>query len=282
MTTRKNRFKKKDVTRTLRAKGRFSLTLRAVGMVTVLLLVSGGFIFVYDLFTQSDQFQVREIEVNGNGRLSRQRVMDIAGIDSRTNILALNLSTTRKRLLADPWIADAAVSRNIPSGVVISIREEKTLAMLSMGEKQNFLLNTAGRVFKRPEGAEGATSPYVEGLNLVDLPVEDKPDTEAFRAVMTILDLAHRKNSPLSRAGVKRITMDRELGATVHTRLTGQAIKLGFGHYPEKCSALRYLTARMNKDSRLANCRVIDLQDINRIVITQSPSSESPLEKEEV
>ena len=282
MPTRKNRFKKKDVARIARVKGRFLFTLRMAGMITTLLLVSVGFIFVYDLFMQSNQFRAREIEVNGNGRLNRQQVLDIAGIDSRTNILKLNLSTTRKRLLADPWIADAAVSRSIPSGLTVSIREEKPLAMLSMGEKQTFLLNTAGQVFKRPEGAEGATCPYVEGLSLVDLPVSDKPDTEAFRAVMTILDLAQRKSSPLSKAGIKRITMDRELGATVHTRLTGQAIKLGFGRYPEKCSALRYLTARMKQDSRLANCRIIDLQDINRIVITQSPSDESPLEKEEV
>ncbi len=282
-TTRKNRFKKKKKPLQLsKLKGRMVPAVRVVGMVVLLLGVSAGFIFVYDCFTQSDQFRARDIEVSGYRQMSRQQVLNIAGIDSQVNILALNLSKTRRRLLADPWIAEAEVSRQIPSGLMISIREEVPLALLIAGENQRFLLNTDGRVFKRQEGAEGTGWPRIEGLGLGDLPVAGKPDTRAFQGVLTLLTLAREKDNPLALTGVKRINMDRELGAIVHTRSLDRTIKFGFGSYRKKCRALRYLTKRMRGDNRLARSRVIDLNDVNRIVVTLAPSDENGTEKEEV
>jgi cell division protein FtsQ len=280
--TRKNRFKKENAARRARLRERIAFSARTVAMIALLVTASAGFILVYDFFVQSDQFRVQEIVVDGNRRMGQQEVLEIAGIDSQTNILSLNLTTTRKRLLADPWIADATVGRKIPSGLIVSIREEQPLALLAMGAGQSFLLNAAGQVFKRSAGAEGANLPQIEGLRLADLPVTGKPDTEAFRAVMALLGLAREQSGPLAQGGVVRVHMDREIGATVYTGEGKQAIKLGFGHYREKCSALRYLTVRMKNDGRLAHAQVIDLNDVNRIVITLAPSGESGSDQEEV
>ncbi len=233
-----------------------------------LVAASGAFIFAYDYFTQTRHFQARQLVVTGMQRLKRHQVLEIAAIGPRTNILSVNLATTRKRLLAEPWIADASVSREIPSGLHIHIREEVPLALLEMGAGQGFLINVTGEVFKRETGSDRDALPRVQGLNHADLPIAGRPASEAFRAVMTLLRLAGKKNSPLPLATVRRIWMDREIGATVYTGDDNRTVKLGFGHYREKCEALRHLMARLSKDSRLTRYRVIDLFDINRIVIT--------------
>lgn len=280
--TRKNRFRKNKEARRALFRVRAGIAGKALSGALVLAAVSGAFVFAYDYFTQSRHFQARQIVVTGQHRLDRSRVLDLAGVGPHTNILSVNLTTTRKRLLADPWIADAAVSREIPSELRIHIREEVPLALLEMGDGRGFLMNEAGQVFKKEDGAASANWPRVQGLTHADLPVPGKPDTRSFRAVMTLLRQADRKNSPLPLSGIRRIRMDREIGATVFTGEGNRAVKLGFGRYGEKCRELGHLMARLRRNSRLTRYRVIDLFDINRIVITLAPAGPSGSDLEEV
>ena len=149
--TRKNRLKKnREVRRTL-LRDRAVFTAKALLGAVALVAASGAFIFAYDYFTQSRHFQARQLVVTGMQRLNPQQVLEIAAVGPRTNILAVNLATTRKRLLAHPWIADVTVSRKIPSGLYLHIREEVPLALLDMGTGEGFLINIAGEVFKRED-----------------------------------------------------------------------------------------------------------------------------------
>lgn len=278
---RKNQFKKNRPAR--RALFRKRAVFAAKGLLGALALVatSGAFIFAHDYFTQTRHFQVRQIMVSGMQRLNRLQVMEIAGVGLKMNILSLNLATTRKRLLADPWVAEATVSREIPSGLRMHIQEEVPLALLEMGGGEGFLINLAGEVFKRWDGSDGDALPRVQGLNHADLPVSGMPASEAFKAVMTLLRLAGEKNSPLPLSGIRRIRMDREIGATVYTGENNRAVKLGFGRYGEKCQVLGKLISRLGRDSRLSRYTAIDLFDVNRIVITLASVDPSPSDRKE-
>lgn len=269
--TRKNRFRPDRALRRALLRQRAAFTVSVLLKTLALVATSGIFIFIHDYFTQSPYFQARQIEVIGCRRLDRQQVLAIAGIDAQINILSLNLTTTRKRLLADPWIAAATISREIPSGLKIHIREETPLALLDLQNSQGFLINTEGEVFKREDGSENGALPRIQGLNPTDLPVPGQPLSDAFKAVMTLLRLARGTNSALPLASFRRLWMDREIGATVYTAEDDRAVKLGFGRYREKCALLGHLMERLDKDNRLTRCRVIDLFDVNRIVITPAP-----------
>ncbi|MBC2710350.1 MAG: FtsQ-type POTRA domain-containing protein [Desulfosarcina sp.] len=280
--TRKNRFRKNREVRRAPFRDRAVFTAKALLGVLALVAVSGAFILVYDYFTQTRHFQARHIVVTGQQRMNRRQVLKIAGVGPQTNILSVNLTTTRKRLLADPWIADVAVSREIPSGLRIYIQEEEPLAMLDMGDGHGFLINIAGEVFKREDGSDSNALPRVQGLNHADLPVPGKPATMAFQAVMTLFRLAGKKNSPLPLSGIRRIRVDREIGATVYIGEENRAVKFGFGRYREKCEALGHLMVRLSRDNRLTRYRSIDLFDVNRIVITLATAGPSGSDREEV
>lgn len=258
------------------------LGAKALLGVLALVAVSGAFIFTYDYFTQSRHFQARRIEVTGQHRLTRRQVIEIAGVGTQANILAVNLATTRKRLMAHPWIADVTVGREIPSGLRFHIREEKPLAFLDMGAGHRFLINSAGRVFKREGGSSTIDLPRVQGLDHADLPVAGQPVTHAFQAVMTLFRLAGKTDSLPSLADIRRIRMDREIGATVYIGDDSRAVKLGFGRYREKVEALEQLMIRLSRDGRLTRYRVIDLFDVNRIVITLASAGPSGSDHEEV
>ncbi|MCB2148554.1 MAG: FtsQ-type POTRA domain-containing protein [Deltaproteobacteria bacterium] len=280
--TRTNRFRKNTQARRALLRGRAVFAIKALLGALMLVATSAAFILAYDYFTQTRHFQARRIVVTGQQRLSRQQVLEIAGVGMQTNILSVNLAMTRQRLLANAWIADATVSREIPSGLHMHIREEVPLALLEMGSDEGFLINVDGEVFDRWDGSDGDALPRVQGLDHADLPVAGRPASEAFRAVMTLFRIAGEKNSPLTLSGIRRIRMDREIGATVYTGEDNRAVKLGFGRYREKCKALEHLMSRLSRDSRLARYRVIDLFDVDRIVITLASAGSSPSDHKEV
>ncbi|WP_319524168.1 FtsQ-type POTRA domain-containing protein [uncultured Desulfosarcina sp.] len=279
---RKNRFKKnRSVNRGL-LRRRIASGLRVLGGLLFLAATSAAFILAHDYFTQADQFTARQIEVTGNRRLSREQVLDIAEIGEDTNILSLNLTTARKRLLAEPWIAEATVSRDIPSGLTLRITEEQSLAFLEMENGEGFLINAEGRAFKR-QGAEGVDGlPRVLGLSHADLPVAGQPATEAFEAVMCLLTLAKDSDGPLSLSSIHRIQVDREIGITAVAGEANRAVKLGFGQYRQKYDILKKILAKMEKDSRLNTFRIIDLFDLDRIVVTLASAVVSDGDDKEV
>lgn len=280
--TRTNRFRKDRQGRRAVFRERAVFAARSLLGVLVLVAVSGAFIFSYDYFTQTNHFRALRIVVTGQHRLSRQQVLEIADVGPQTNILSVNLAMTRKRLMADPWIGEATVSREIPSGLHMRIREEVPLALLEMGAGEGYLINVAGDVFKRWDSSDGDALPRVQGLDHADLPVSGRPSSDAFRAVMTLFRLAGEKESPMPLAGIRRIRMDREIGATVYIGDDSRAVRLGFGHYREKAKALGRLISHLHRDSRLNRYRVIDLFDVNRIVITLAPDVPSTSDQKEV
>jgi len=90
------------------------------------------FVFVFDFLTQSGYFRAEEITVKGRNRLSEPEVLEQAQIGSGMNILSINLAKAGKLLMSHPWIADAEVRRELPSGIHIRITEHKPAAVLDI------------------------------------------------------------------------------------------------------------------------------------------------------
>lgn len=69
------------------------------------------------------------IRVRGNAQLSDARVLEVAGLDTTTNVAHLDEDAVARRLEGDPWIARATVERHLPSTIVVTVRERVPLAV---------------------------------------------------------------------------------------------------------------------------------------------------------
>jgi cell division protein FtsQ len=281
-SNRKNRFKRNRSAGRSAWRRRAAFLAKVAAVVTILLTTSGALIMAHDFFTQTGHFRARQLTVSGQQRLTREQVLEIAGVDPQSNILSVNLAVARKRLLADAWIAAATVRREIPSGLHIDIREETPLAIVRLAEGPDVLINTTGRAFAKAIHGNGPALPTVLGLDAADLPLADKPASQPFKAAMELLKLAGNKQCPLAHMGLERIVMDPDIGATLHTRKGGRIVKLGFGHYREKCDILERVVTRLKRDDRMSPYRVVDLFDLNRIVVSLPPADSGDPGPEEV
>ncbi len=242
--------------------------LGSVKIVSGLLLVAAmsfAFIFSYDLFTQSDYFSTRNISVKGCSRLDNQEVLDQAKLSLGLNIFSVNLTTTRKRLLAHPWIVEADVSREIPKGIHIHIQEHAPLAIIDMGRK--FLLNRKGEIFKEWQIADPVNLPSVYGLSFSDLNVGSPPVNRPFKAVMTILKLGLQSNSIIANRNIKSIRVDKDIGLTVYANSRLGALKLGYGEYRDKYKRLEEVLSYLEKKQKISAMKSIDLNNPDRVVV---------------
>jgi len=243
--------------------------------IAAVMIVTGFFILVHDLLTQSDYFSARQLKIEGMQRLTREQIARQAGVHTGINVLSANLTLARKRLLAHPWIAEAEVSREIPNGLTIAVKEHTALATVNFGQK--YLINTHGEIFKAWTPSDPGNLPVISGLAQSDLPVYGRPESlqghdddkssAPFQAVMRVLQLGGKKGSILPNRDVKKIQVDRQIGLTIHAFDLGQTINLGFNDYVGKYRMLSKLFSYLKRDRSISDFERIDLNNLQRIVV---------------
>lgn len=261
----------------MRAKIIRSLTfcLKAVAVVAVLHLVSFLFILCHDFLTQCEYFRTESLVVTGADRLSEEQVIKQAELNKGMNILSVNLSIARKRLLAHSWIVEAEVSRELPSSINIRIKEQKPFAILDLGRK--FVINTNGEIFKEMDASDPVNLPIISGLEFADINVRGKPRSIPYNAVMNILELGQKPESVIPIKLINRIHVDREIGLTVYAFDRIKAIKIGYDDYKGKYAKLKNVLLFLKKREDFSHLESIDLNNLNRIVINPR-RIESPAE----
>lgn len=74
-------------------------------------------------------FRIAEISLTGPKEVSREEVLTTAGVGGRASLLFLDADAARRRLMANPWIADAAVFKLYPDRLQITITERRAFAL---------------------------------------------------------------------------------------------------------------------------------------------------------
>lgn len=263
-TVRKNRFKKNSRGQ----KGLWLERIRAWLKLTTLIVILSGtsalFVVGYAAVTRSDYFQTRAIAVSGNQRLTPAAVLAQAGIGEGDNLLALNLRLVRKRLLANSWIKEARITREIPGTIAIQIQEQVPLARVDLGRE--FLLNAQGQLFKEVKNHSLDFLPVVTGIAYEDISIGQDHLNPAIAMVVKVLTLSRKKRSAISYNEIKRLHLDREMGVSM-TLKSNHEIKLGFDGYGAKYERFKRLRTHLERSSRWRAYRTVDLNDPDRIVV---------------
>jgi cell division protein FtsQ len=74
-------------------------------------------------------FGIAAVSVNGGNQISREQALALAGVTGRSSLLFFDAESARSRLVADPWIADAAVLKLYPDRLLITITERRAFAL---------------------------------------------------------------------------------------------------------------------------------------------------------
>lgn len=277
---RKNYYKGKSTKKHVKILQRFIFCFKIVTVVAILTAMSFVYILTHDFITQCDYFKADNVVVKGGHRLSKQQILEQANINKGINILSINLSIIRNRLLAHSWIAEAEVRRELPDIITIGIKEHEPLAILDLGRR--FLINVKGEVFKELTPSDPDVLPIVSGLQFSDLNISGEPRSTSFNAVIEVLRFGLDSDSILPNARIRRIRVDKQTGLTLYAFDRSKVIKLGYHDYPDKYERLESVLFYLKKKKCFPDFNSIDLNHLDRIVVNLVKDKSSAEDHKEV
>ena len=154
------------------------------------------------VITHARMLQVDRIEVTGNDRLSKGEVMAVLTGLQGESLVWTDLDAWRKRLLASPWVRDAALRRSLPSTVEVAVLERTAMGMARMNGEL-YLVDDRGVIIDHygPHYAD-LDLPIVDGLAAVDPSTVDPSRAEFAARVIAALRAKPAVASRLSQVDV--------------------------------------------------------------------------------
>ena len=262
---RQNRFKRRRGKKPQHLRKYIGQGVRISVGLAGLTVMSFALIAGHDFLTRCGYFSATTIQINGLNRLTASEVLNQAHLKEGVNIMAVNLSLTRKRLMAHPWIAEASVRRQLPDALVLSVIEQVPLAVIDLGRK--FVINREGDIFKKAESTDIKIFPIISGLSYSDLSLSDQPVGSTFSSVLAVLQLGNEHGSVVPNSILRKVHVDREIGLTLFAFNRPLVIRLGHTNYPAKYKVLAQVLSYFNTHQADLEIDWIDLNDPERIVM---------------
>ena len=146
---------------------------------TLLALVLGLSMTLFDYFADPDNLPIQQVKVEGNApHLDPARLQQVIDPYVKSGFIRFNAKALQQALCEDPWVSDIFIRRLWPDTVVVRLEEHKPLAQWGAGE----LLSTKGIIFSPHQ----ATLPH--GLPYFDAPVgTEKKVLKAYTAMKNSL-----------------------------------------------------------------------------------------------
>ncbi len=279
--SRTNHYRKPAKKRDNHPSGLKRMFFKAAAGLGILCIISTGFVLIYDLIIQCDYFKAKSLTITGNHMFSDKEIISQADLKKGVNIFSVNLSIVEKRLLAHPWIDEADISRELPSGMNIRIKEHTAVAIVDFGRR--FLINNKGKIFKEFSVRDPGVLPIIKGLRYSDISITPKKRSHGsgksnmalymkergnpFDAVMDVLRLGQRAESVLPNKLIRKIMVDREIGITIYAFNKIKEIKLGYKDYADKYDLLKKVLLYINNLNNFQDPVSIDLNNFNRVVV---------------
>ncbi len=187
---------------------------------------------LYRYARTTPRFAVQEIEISGSRRMTDDQVAKLGGLQLGHNIFGIDTRAVEQRLVDDPWISEAQVSRRLPTGLRVDIVEREALAVTPLGG-QLFLLTRTGEPFKAVEAGDPIDLPVVTGIDVEQL-AQDRP-RELERIAIGMEVLRHYERMALSKVhAAQEVHVAADGRVTLSVGKEGTALHLGFGPWRKK------------------------------------------------
>lgn len=141
----------------------FTLTQWILG-IGLLLAVSFAILLAYRWVTAHEFFALANLSIEGGKRLSAEEIAAMGGVGEGDNVLGINIADVQRRIAASEWVESVSVTRILPDGLTIEIREREP-AFLTRRDEQLYYADINGQ----PIAAVGVDK-------FISLPLLEKED----------------------------------------------------------------------------------------------------------
>jgi cell division septal protein FtsQ len=219
--------------------------------------------------TYARVLQVDVIDVAGNERLSKGEVVAVLNGLRGQNIVMADLDAWRRRLLASPWVRDAALRRSLPSTVQVRVYERRPMAIGRVNGEM-YLVDERGVIIDSygPQYAD-FDLPIVDGLGAA--PGESGSMTDEARAELAARLIGSISAKPVIARRLSQIDVTDLHNASVILSGDPAVIQLGEDQFLPRLESYLGLAAALRE--RVADIDYVDLRFDDRIYVRPAASA---------
>lgn len=226
---------------------------------------------VYLFSRGAPYFNLRNVEVVGNHKLSATEVVEVAEVESGVNLLTVELDSVVQRLKRHPWLRSATVYRRFPDQLIVEVEERAPRGVLAADKL--YYLDENAEIFTRLFPGDSVDYPLFTGLKPSEIINNGLAVQDTLRSALGLLDNLEKFGSDLSAQELSEIRLSLDEGVSFLTR-SGQLIVLGKGNFESKLGRYSQLKRLLTDKGEWRNARIINLDFDDRAIVR---SSEEPL-----
>ncbi len=149
------------------------------------------------IFFMSPIFNIEEIRVFGNSKITTTECINLSKLEIGQNIYKLNKSQIKKNLRQNAYIDKISITRKLPNIIEITVQERTATFMLELENNEYAYINNQGYILeKNSNKIEVITitgfSTNIENINVGNRLSED--DLNKLETVLKIVDTAQSNN----------------------------------------------------------------------------------------
>jgi len=243
---------------------RWRTVLRGIVVYGVVLVaLAFGCYRVSIVAAQAHVLQVDRIVVRGNERLSKGEVMAVLSGLRGESLVWTDLDIWRRRLLASPWVRDAALRRSLPSTVEVVISERQPVGIGRINSDM-YLVDERGIIIDQygPQYTE-LDLPIVDGLSAS--PNDSPTMTDELRADLAARVIASVKAKPSVARRLSQIDVSDAHNAKVILSGDPVVLQLGEDQFLPRLESYIQLAAALRE--RVESIDYVDLRFDDRIYV---------------
>ncbi|MES1206577.1 MAG: FtsQ-type POTRA domain-containing protein [Pseudomonadota bacterium] len=226
----------------LRALGRRLATVgKGLAVVAFVAASAQGARLAVQHVIASPRFAVRDFAIGPTTHVSDDEITALAGVRLGDRLLAVDPDAVAARLTTHPWILAARVRRELPSTLSIEVTERRAVATALLGAL--YLLDDAGRPFKRATFAEADGLPVITGVNRDQYAAVRTTSEAVFRQALALFS-SYADGHP-ERPKLSEVHVDPRAGFSLVLFEGSGEVRLGRGDFEGKLARLDRIFAAL-------------------------------------
>jgi cell division protein FtsQ len=257
------RFRRAHVKPSRTRGSRYAVVKPLATCVTAIVLLGFAAYRASIVVARAHVLHVDRIAVRGNQRLSKGEVLAVLNGLRGENIVSTDLERWRKRLMASPWVRDAALRRSLPSTIDVLVWEREPIGIGRINGDM-YLVDDRGMIIDQygPQYAD-LDLPIVDGMGAAP---HDAPTlTDEARADLASRVIAAAKTRPTLASRLSQVDVSDVHDATVILTGDPTVLHLGEDQFAQRLQG--YLELAPALHARVADIDYVDLRFGDRIYV---------------
>jgi len=251
---RNNKLRKKRSNSGPKLTGAGQMVVRIIMMLLGLSLVAVlgvGLLYGYRFITSTSYFELKEIHVEGNSKLTYGEILKTGDVALGLNCMEMNVGDVENLLSDNPWIETVTVRRDFPSTLRIAIKEKVPAFWIRQGNGLYFA-DKYGKVIAPMHPGEMASLPILAVADTIN----DGQDV-----ITGILQKIDEKQTPFTQAQTAWIKLtsahELEIYLDGHAGGKGLTVRLSMDRWELQLERLKIAWRDMMRRGEFKHAAII-------------------------